>query len=122
VIGYTVLQGGVNAKRFADFVRTLPNDRPLLLDNCSIHKTKEVRDLADRKHMELRFIPPYCPWYNPAEFCFSEIKRAYRPMRLHRPAADFVDYVRMCLAGLKHQAAYFHHAQMMCERDRGAAN
>jgi transposase len=120
VIGHTVLVGGVNAKRFADFVRTLPDNRPLILDNCSIHKTKEVRSLVEAKGMELRFIPPYCPWYNPAEFCFSEVKRAYRPLRLHSPAADFVDDVRTCLVGLRHQAAYFLHAKTMCDRDRGA--
>lgn len=121
VVAYAVLVGGVRSTHFTDFVRKLPDGRPVILDNCSIHKTKEVRALCATKGITLRFIPPYCPWYNPAEFCFSEIKRAYRPLRLETPAADFVDDVIACLEGLKHQRSYFDHAANACARDRASA-
>ena len=121
VVTYSIMVGGVKSNHFADFVRKLPDGRPVILDNCSIHKTKEVKALCATKRIELRFIPPYCPWYNPAEFCFSELKRSYRPIRLETPAADFVDDIINCLAGLRHQRAYFDHASDACARDRAAA-
>ena len=118
VVGYAVLSGGVKSQHFADFVRSLPNNRPLILDNCSIHKTRKVRELCRSKGQDMRFIPPYCPWYNPVEFCFSEIKRAYRPIRLEHPSVDFVDDVVACLGRLRYHDRYFDHAQTACLRDR----
>ena len=118
VIGYKILTGGVKSQHFAEFIRTLPNNRPLILDNCSIHKTRDVRTLCDSKGIDLRYIPPYCPWYNPVEFCFSEIKRLYRPMRLVLPSTDFVDDVRTCVNRLRYHATYFAHAKHRCDLDK----
>lgn len=120
VIHFQTVTGGVKGTTFADFVSALPNNRPLILDNCSIHKTKEVRAVCKTKGLDLRFIPPYCPWYNPVEFCFSELKRSYRPMRLKAPSVQFVDDVTTCLANLKHHSSYFRHAEEMCARDRAS--
>jgi len=118
VVSFKVVQGGVKSPIFADFIKTLPDDRPLILDNCSIHKTIAVKALCCSKGSQLRFIPPYCPWYNPVEFCFSEIKRAYRPIRLNDPSSDFVEDVRACVSGLRHHASYFQHAQRLYDQDR----
>ena len=43
VISVAVHVGGVKSQHFADFLRTLPDRRPVIRDNCSIHKTKDVR-------------------------------------------------------------------------------
>ena len=120
VVGYTLLAGGVKSEHFVEFVRGLPNGRPLILDNCSIHKTKEVRRLCSSKDIDLRFIPPYCPWYNPAEFCFSEIKRLYRPVRLKSPSDNYIDDIHQCIYMLRHQESYFDHARKKCDSDRAA--
>ncbi len=121
VVAHTVMVGGVKSQHFADFVRSLPDGRPLLLDNCSIHKTKAVAELCRGKGCELRFTPPYCPWYNPVEFCFSEIKRRYRPMRLAATSRDFVADVLSCMRDLRHSEAYFRHAEAAWSKDRLAA-
>lgn len=118
VVGYCVLSGGVKSQHFVDFVKTLPEGRPLILDNCSIHKTKSVKELCKSKDMELRYIPPYCPWYNPVEFCFSEIKRAYRPIRLCSPSDNYIEDIEYCVSKLRHQGSYFDHARRHCEQDR----
>ncbi len=118
VISYSLLSGGVKSQNFVDFVKTLPEGRPLILDNCSIHKTKSVKELCKSKDIDLRFIPPYCPWYNPVEFCFSELKRAYRPLRLSCPSANYVDDIEACLSNLRHHGSYFDHARRKCEQDR----
>ena len=119
VVAHQVLSGGVNSTRFADFLRTLPDGRPVILDNCSIHKTRDVRALCTSKRIALRFTPPYCPWYNPVEFCFSEIKSAYRPLRL--VSNNFVEDVHACVARLAHTDAYFRHAEASWMRDRAEA-
>ena len=118
VVNYVLLSGGVKSHHFVDFVKTLPEGRPLILDNCSIHKTKSVKELCKSKDIELRYIPPYCPWYNPVEFCFSEIKRAYRPLRLSSPAANYVEDIEACLTKLRHHGSYFDYARRKCEQDR----
>ena len=118
VVSHQVLTGGVKSSRFADFLRTLPDGRPIILDNCSIHKTREVKDLCAAKRITMRFTPPYCPWYNPVEFCFSEIKAAYRPLRL--VSNDFLADVDTCVARLAHTDAYFRHAEEEWRRDRAA--
>ena len=37
----------------------------LLLDNASIHKSQQLRNLCDEKGIRLEFLPPYSPDYNP---------------------------------------------------------
>ena len=50
----------------------------LVLDNCRIHKTKEVRDVLRDARINLVFLPPYTPVLNPCENIFSHIKGAMR--------------------------------------------
>lgn len=37
--------------------------------------SKSVVEFANEQKLILLFTPPYSPWYNPIEFCFSIIKR-----------------------------------------------
>ena len=47
----------------------------LIYDNASIHKTSEIRNLAEvlweEKQILLLFLPPYCPELNPIELVFQ---------------------------------------------------
>ena len=121
IVHYELRKGGVNGDHFADFVRHLPSNRPLILDNCVVHKTSAVRAVYREKNLEPRFIPPYCPWYNPVEFCFSEIKARFRPLRLRHPSPRFQEDVIACMFGLRHHGAYFEHARTECDKDRRAS-
>ena len=49
---YTLLTGSVNSAIFAEFVRSLPASRPIILDNCAIHKTQAVRALCAENEAE----------------------------------------------------------------------
>jgi hypothetical protein len=49
-----------------------------------------------RQKMTLNYIPPYCPWYNPVEYAFSNIKRVFRRQRLI--SDDFDRDVHYCHA------------------------
>ena len=46
----------------------------LLLDNCSIQKSKEVKDLLIKLSWKTMYLPVYTPIYAPIENCFSLIK------------------------------------------------
>lgn len=47
-------------------------------DNLSVHKTRAVRAEFERAGVELVFLPPYSPDFNPIEMCWSKIKNYLR--------------------------------------------
>ena len=53
-----------------------PEDRIILiLDNFSSHKSRMVRDCAEKLNIALVFLPKYSPDLNPIEFIWKDIKR-----------------------------------------------
>ena len=77
----------MNARRFITFLNRLVIDRVkrddsykkvfLIVDNCKVHHAKIVQEwLGKHKDkIELFFLPPYAPEYNPDEYLNSHIKR-----------------------------------------------
>lgn len=82
IVARRILAGGVKGEHVAAFISELPNGRPLILDNASVHKTKEVQALCTRKRIKLNFLPPYSPWYNPVENAFAQAKLLFRQLRV----------------------------------------
>ena len=82
VVASKIVKGGVTGDKVAKFFKTLPNNRPVILDNYIIHNTDAVREVCDAKKLELRFTTPYSPWYNPVERAFAQSKRACEWSRL----------------------------------------
>lgn len=56
-----------------------------VMDNASIHKGSELRDLVAERGHRLVFIPPYSPEFNPIEMSFSAFKAS---LRRNYPIAD----------------------------------
>jgi len=52
----------------------------LVLDNCAIHKTKEVRDKVSHTSHTLIYLSPYSPMLNPIEKVFSKTKFSARDL------------------------------------------
>lgn len=77
---------------FASFVRTLPfpPGTMIVMDNASIHKTKEVRGALAEREYSARYIPAYSPDFNPIENIFGVVKTAWRRHNgiLHSKWAD----------------------------------
>jgi transposase len=75
----TEVSGAFNRAMFCSFVRglDLPTGSVLLLDNASIHKGYEVFQAFRDKQFVPLYTPPYSPWFNPIEGCFSVVKRNY---------------------------------------------
>lgn len=52
-----------------------PGDRSILvMDNCTIHHTDELKELVRNAGILLLFLPPYSPDLNPIEELFSYVK------------------------------------------------
>ena len=49
-----------------------------IMDNCSIHKNKCIKDVLEENGHRLIFLPPYTPQLNPIEEVFSLWKRKIR--------------------------------------------
>ena len=87
-----LFKGAITAQIFQDWLRNdiLPNVVPppglrivLIKDNCRIHKSPIVIDICNSFNVDIEFIPPYCPEFNPIEASFHDLKaylrRWYKP-------------------------------------------
>ncbi|MDR2781018.1 MAG: transposase [Holosporaceae bacterium] len=63
----------------------------VIMDNASIHKSKEVRTLIEKAECRLIYQPPYSPDLNPIEHFWSWIKGKIRSSKL-LPLADAIQY------------------------------
>lgn len=88
VSGFYALNGNSVLTRLADIkstsicdmliaVRDANGDRPIvmILDNASNHHSKIVVGKAEELGIELVFLPPYSPKYNPIEQIWKTVKR-----------------------------------------------
>ena len=68
-----------NTGRFLEFLNEckLEQNTVVLLDNVSFHHSQSVQSWAVANGVTLLFTPPYSPWFNPIEMCFSIVKREY---------------------------------------------
>ena len=102
VIHWKLVEGSVDWKVFYDFLEEIKpiGDKKniMLIDNARIHyalkKRKEaglptIREQMAKKNIEVRFITPYAPMLNTAEYCFNMLRqqtekqkpRSYEEMR-----------------------------------------
>ena len=73
------IKGSFNQHLLSCFLveSNIPTNTVILLDNAAIHKTKLIKQTALQLGIELLYVPPYSPWFNPIEGVFSIIKRAF---------------------------------------------
>jgi transposase len=78
-----VVEGGVDGAVFETYLRevllpALNEGDVLVMDNLSVHKSERVRELLEREGVEVLYLPPYSPDFNPIEEAFSKIKNLLR--------------------------------------------
>lgn len=118
VIAHRLVRGGTNGAVFADFIRELPDGRPIIMDNASIHKTRIVKDTLRSKCICPIYIPPYSPWYNPVEFAFSWIKRRFRRNRACAILPSTLESdVKYAVGLLPEVSPYFRHCNRVWSED-----
>lgn len=69
----------MNRLTFADYITSMPFPAGcmLIMDNASIHTTKEVRSAIEAKGYTVQYTPTYSPECNPIELAFGMIKNAF---------------------------------------------
>lgn len=89
-----------NSTFFIQFLHQLHQSKPtkkllLVLDNGSIHKSKKVHQFV-KKHswVELFYLPPYAPEYNPIERFWYWLKRKVYGAKGYRLIADLIRSIR----------------------------
>lgn len=72
-------KGSINTELYIQFLNSseLNSEMVLLMDSVRFHHANEVKELCKNKNIEILYTPPYSPWFNPIELCFSIIKRQY---------------------------------------------
>lgn len=82
-----LVTGGTTADIFIDFLKLLfnklrneQNPQYIIMDNAPIHRSSKVANfveeyMKDRNVIhKIKFLPPYSPFLNPIEECFSKMK------------------------------------------------
>lgn len=74
----------IKGAQFSNFINQLafPKGTVVMLDNASIHKTKEFRDAITKKGYSILYTPPYSPEFNPIELVFGKFKNTFYKARL----------------------------------------
>ena len=93
--------------KLIDFMQRLVRDTDrkvfLILDNLRIHHAKKVSAWLEKHkdEIEVFFLPPYSPEYNPDEYLNSDLKRAVGNRPMPRSQADIEHNVRSHLSQLQ---------------------
>lgn len=79
-LDYAIFQGSITSEIMENFLlsKVLPYTEPgysvIVLDNASIHRSPRVRELCARYEVQLEYLLPYSPDYNPIEKSFKQLK------------------------------------------------
>ena len=88
-----VINGTLNSKKFTEYLDRLfkylkdaenvdTSKIGLILDNCSVHRCREVSNYFARRNIAIILLPPYWPEFAPVELLFSLVKRNI--MKIHK--------------------------------------
>ena len=95
-----LLRHPCNSSSFSHFLSDLHfrEGTGILVDNASVHKTKEVQEVAKRKGYTLLFTPPYTPEANPIEMVFGIVKNRFYRLRYDPSFESTVAAVKQSVA------------------------
>lgn len=81
---FMVYRRGLKIATFIKFLQRLIRSTDtkvfLIVDNLQVHRSKKVREWVEERHehIELFFLPPYCPELNPDEYLNNTVKSQMR--------------------------------------------
>ena len=81
-VAYEVRPSAYNANAFASFIESLieklnASDSGrcvFIMDNATIHRNSNVKSVIESSGHQIKYLPPYSPFLNPIEECFSKWK------------------------------------------------
>ena len=75
IISYRLTKGTYNGQKYRNFLMNRvigkTNNRGILMDNATIHKTKKIKQELLTKNIKVIYNVPYHPEYNPIEYLFN---------------------------------------------------
>ena len=79
----------VNTTKFHEFLKKLRTKYPfrkmcIYMDNLNFHRSRPTKKVLEEQQFEYIFNPPYSPFANPIEECFSVVKQSFRKARLNK--------------------------------------
>ena len=114
---FLLYKNSMNSEKLIDFMSRLIKDSKkkvfLVLDNLRVHHSKVVATWVEehKTEIELFFLPPYAPEYNPDELLNSDIKRNASAKQSPRSQEELETNVQNRLAYLSatpdHVASFF---------------
>jgi transposase len=88
------------------------------MDNLSVHKSRYVRELIERRGCELWFLPAYSPDLNPIEEAFSKAKGILKKAKARTLQALFEATARALSAvGEEEARGFFGHCGYPATQD-----
>ena len=110
-----IFDGTLNKELFSMYIEkylaeSLAHDDILVLDNCSVHKSKLVIETLEKHKINFTFLPPYSPDFNPIELLWSKMKSSLRTLKA-RNKPDLNTAICKALDGVSHSNAinWFRH-------------
>ena len=97
---FMLYKSNMNSDKLIDFMRRLINDTTkkvfLILDHLRVHHSKKVRAwlVRHKGEIEVFFLPPYSPEYNPDELLNSDLKNGIGNRAMPRSEKDLEHNVR----------------------------
>jgi transposase len=104
---FMLYKGNMNSDKLIDFMRRLVKDTTrkvfLVLDNLRVHHSKKVKAWLEvhKDEIEVFYLPPYAPEYNPDELLNNDLKRGIGKRPMPRSEAELVHNVRSHLKSLQ---------------------
>jgi len=115
---FMLYKDNMDSDKLIDFMRRLVRDTPrkvfLILDNLRVHHSKKVADWLEKHvdQIELFFLPPYAPEFNPDELLNADLKRGLSKLCSPRSLDELEHNVRAHLQKLRFIpakiASFFH--------------
>lgn len=110
------------ANNFFEFIKELITKlQPrltLIIDNASFYKSNELKRFIETYSHKIIFIPPYSPFLNPVELCFSNLKAFVRKQNILRHG-DLPSYIKFIIDQLESKQkllGYFQKTQVNYEK------
>lgn len=96
-----VFDGTLNKELFAEYVRkqlapSLGKEDVVLLDNSSVHHAALVVETLNQCNINVLYLPPYSPDFNPIELMWAYIKAILRKLKA-RTVDDLFDAIKTAL-------------------------
>jgi len=104
---FVIYKDNMNSDKLIDFMRRLIYDTKkkvfLILDNLRVHHSKKVRAWLEKHkdRIEVFYLPPYAPEYNPDELLNSDLKREIGNRAMPRSEKELEHNIRSHMKSLQ---------------------